>query len=248
MALVAVLWLITLLTVIAGSHVRNTRGETRLVARHVEQASARAAVNAAAQLAVMQLLASEPPVDLRVDGTVTDWSYAGLPVRIAIRNATGMIDINRAGPEVMQSLLVEIGVDRARQDEIIGALFDKHADFISVEEMRYLAGMSPGLFTDIAPFLTVWSGQSSVNLQFAPPLLLRALTGRDIEQAPGGAAAVQRRGNFHIYVDVPGEYGAMAAAEIVVRIGGSAGDAWSVLEWREGMRKPFPDDRSRWMQ
>lgn len=268
MAMVMVLWLIVLVSIIAGDHVLNTRAETRLAAHHVEQATARAVVAAGVNYAILQLLAETSDTPLHPDGTVYDWSYADRAVRYAVRDATGMIDVNHAGAESLQAVLAEIGVEPDRQDTIIGALLDwrdsddrtqlhgaEDADYaalgygwsardgalLSVEEVRYLPGMTPVLFDDLAPFLTIYSGRSDVNLEFAAPLLVRAATGREISASPTNRIATRRSGTYHIYVDVPSEGRATASAEAVVQIGGSRDRPYTLVYWRDAMRKPFPD-------
>lgn len=268
MAMVMVLWLIVLISIIAGDHLLNTRAETRLAARHVEQATARSVVTAGVNYAILQLLAEGSVNALRADGTVYQWSFAGSPVRFAVRDATGLLDVNRAGAELLQSVLAEIGVDRDRQDTIIGALLDwrdgddrtqingaedadyaalgyawnaRDGELLSVEEVRYLPGMTPALFDDLAPFLTVYSGRAGVNVEFAAPLLVRAVTGREIRADVTARSGARRSGNYHIYVDVPSEGRATASAEAVVQIGSSRDRPFTVVHWRDAMRKPFPD-------
>lgn len=272
MALVMVLWLIVLLSVIAGGHVQNTRGETRLAALHVEQARARAAINAAASFAIMQLLENGASDSYRIDGTVSNWEYDNLPVRVAVRHATGMIDINHADADLLQAILTEIGTENSRSNTIIGALLDwrdsdnnvringaedddyrmlglgwtaRDRPFISIEEVRYLRGMSAVLFDDIAPFLTVYSGLPGVDVGFAAPLLVRAITGRDPGSIRNEQISSRSAGTYHVYVDVPGNNGSIASAEFAVKIGGRMENPFSILNWRDSMRKPFPDDRAR---
>ena len=273
LALIMVLWLIVLLGVIAGGHVKNVHTETLLASRQVKSAIAYALADAGVQHAILQLLIRDPAQQWPVNGTIMKIDFNGSEIFVAVRDASGLIDLNNANTGLLNALLAAANVDVSLQQEIVGAILDwRDADnlthlhgaedadyratgrpwsardgaFSCVEELRYVLGMTQQLFDDLAPFLTVYSGQSGIDLEFAPPFLITALTGQDIEAvARYGISEPQPRrissgsGTYHIYVGVPGDDGVIASVEAVIRIASGDVRAYRVLSWREPMRSPF---------
>ena len=90
-----------------------------------------------------------------------------------------------------------------------------------MDELKYLPGMSQALYDRLSPFVTVYSGRGGLNMEYAPPALITALTGEDVqtaEQPDGNSAGGPRNGTFHIYASASGSAGTVAAIEAVVRI------------------------------
>src|SRR5512143_2122568 len=91
MILVIVLWIITLLSVMAGSFAYSMRMETRLAAYGVGQAQARALAEAGVAYAALQVLApADQPSDAQpwpVDGSEREWRFGQGQLRIAVTDA-----------------------------------------------------------------------------------------------------------------------------------------------------------------
>ena len=65
--------------------------------------------------------------------------------------------------------------------------------FETIDELKYLLGMPQQVFDRLAPLLTVYSGSSSLDLEFAPPFLVAALAGDEfIATTPARPDAHQR--------------------------------------------------------
>ncbi len=278
LALIMVLWLIALLSIIASSHARNVHTETRLAARHVEVATARALTEAGVQYAILQLLVGDQANQWPVDGTVGQINFNGSEIRIAIRDATGLIDLNSASAELLLSLVAILETDSATHQEITAAILDwrdsddllhlngaedsdyllaghawsaRDGDFSAVEELRYVMGMNQLRFNHLAPFVTVYSQQPGINLEYASPRLITALTGQDVEPAESRAMAERQTdlanrgsGTYHIYVSTAGSDGVEASAEAVVRVSTRDERPYSILYWHEPMRVRFPPAES----
>jgi len=275
LALVMVLWLVVLLGIIASGHAYNAHMETRLAAMHVRTAQARAAVETGLSYAILQLLAEDLAKPWPIDGTVRQILFDDTQIRIAIRDATGLIDLNAAGPDLLQTLTTALNVDQERQQRIVAAILDwrdtddiKHpggaeeSDYVSagypwtprdgvfssVEELRYVMGMTQQLFDEMTPFVTVYSGQAGVNLEFTAPFLINAMKGQIVMpaanrrlQKKAQTAAAGGSGTYHIYVSSTNNEGIGASAEAVIRISDNSYRPYQTLYWRDSMRTRFPD-------
>jgi len=273
MALIMVLWLVVLLGIIASGHARNVHTETRLAARHIKVATARALTEAGIQHAILALLVADQVNQTSVDGTVGQIDFNGSKIRIAIRDATGLVDLNTAGPALLTSLVATLNIDHETQQKIVAAILDWRDDddllhldgaedsdyrsaghawsardgaFSGVEELRYVIGMTQLRFNELAPFVTIYSQQSGINLEFASPYLITALTGQDVvaaePQARPGRQPDQTNngsGTYHIYASTTDTDGIEASAEAVVRLSTDDNRPYRLLYWHEPMRIQF---------
>lgn len=272
MALVLVLWLVVLLSLLATGHARNARNETHLAAAYVDNSTARALVEAGVNRAILDLLSPGDAQQWIVDGTVHSFDLNGYAIDVAIRDATGLVDLNTASSGVLTALISSVEPDDELRQRIVDAILDwrdrddlthlngaegrdyraagmawtpRDDRFTSVDELLYVMGMTRAIFDRVAPCLTVYSGRSGVNLEYAPPFLITALTGQEMEadaehsgpRAPAGSPS--RRGTFHIYVSASVGERATASAETVVRLSYDAEHPYVTLYWRETMRTPF---------
>ncbi len=275
LALVMVLWLVVLLGIIASGHAYNVHTETRLAAMHVQTAKARAAIETGLSFAILQLLANDLAIPGRIDGSVNQILFNDTQIRIAIRDATGLIDLNAAGPDLLQALTTALNVDHERQQRVVAAILDwrdaddaKHAGgaegsdylsagypwtprdgaFSSVEELRYVMGMTQQLFNEMTPFVTVYSEQSGIDLEFTAPFLITAMKEQNIASAANHqprnnsqSMAAAGSGTYHIYVSSVNNEGIGASAETVIRIVHDDERPYQMLYWRDAMRTRFPD-------
>ena len=276
LALVMVMWLVVLLSIIASGHAYNVHTETRLAAMHIQTAKARASVETGLSYAILQLLAEDATNPWPIDGTVDQILFDDTQIRIAIRDATGLIDLNAAGPDLLQTLTTALNVDQERQELIVAAILDwrdaddlKHLggaedsdyvsrgypwtprdnEFSSVEELRYVMGMTQQLFNEMAPFTTVYSEQAGINLEFAAPFLINAMNGQDVVPASSNRSLMNAQtvaatgsGTYHIYVSSTNDEGVGASAEAVIRVSDSSEKPYQVLYWRDSMRTRFPEN------
>jgi general secretion pathway protein K len=276
LALVMVLWLIMLLGIVASGHTYNVHIESRLAAANIQMAKARASVEAGLNIAILQLLTTNSTSPWPIDGTVEHFRLANTEILIAIRDATGLIDLNEASPDLFQNLLTALEFDAIQQQQIIAAILDwrdadklthldgaedsdylssglpwtpRDGDFSSVEELRYVMGITQRHFNDMAPFVTVYSEQAGINLEFAAPFLIGAMQGQEIvpaatrpsqSYAQSGIAAGS--GTYHIYISSTNSKGTGASAEAVIRVSEGSDKLYRVLYWRDSMRTQFPDD------
>lgn len=262
-ALVLVLWLMVLLTVIAASHARIIRTETRLASNQVEASKARSLAEAGAHHAIMELLVRDEAQRWPVNGSINRIRYEGSDVAIAVRDARGLIDINNVQAALLDAVLAGMGMEETRRKALVDATLDwrdkdnlKHLNgaedddyrraglqwaprdgpFSSVEEFRYVLGMTNPLFEQLAPYLTVHSGQAAVKLEFAPPWLAGVLADTLAATTPGKTTWGRGGSTFHITVRATSKGGSTASLDMVVRIAPTSDQPYTILSWRTPAR------------
>lgn len=297
LALIAVLWGLVLLSVIAVSVVTTTRTEAVLAHNLAQNAIARALAEAGIERAVLALL--EPGLGesaaadleagavpampagggLREDGTVYAWPVRGGQVLISVQDEGGRIDLNRAPDEILRGLFAAVGLDRDQGAALTDAIVDyrdtnsarrlngaedrdyraagraygaKDRPFEASDELRQVLGMTPELYAQVAPALTVYSRRRRINPATAPPLALAASAGvagepppRQSERSVAGEAFVRlgavaggqprsRIGIYRIRAEARTEAGAVFVREAVISLKGDPGRLYRVLEWKRG--------------
>lgn len=202
-ALVLVLWLVVLLTVIGASHAYNSRVETRVTLNQVDALRARALAEAGINRGIMELFSPDPSQRWRFDGREYELVFETGVVRVALRNAAGRVDLNMASEELLDALLNAVIDDAARAEALRDAILDwrdpdnlvrlngaedreyqaagrsykpRNGPFDRVDELLNVLGMDDGLYRRLEPYLTVKSGQTTVNPRFASRSLLAYLT------------------------------------------------------------------------
>jgi len=211
-ALVSVLWVLTLLALIAAAFLHTTRGEINLTYNLSENARAEALAEAGVQQAIYGLLDPDPVRAWRVDGTPYAWLYGGGQIRAAVQDEGGKIDLNRADPALLVALFAALGVSRDDAEALGDAIVDfrdpddlrhahgaedadyrregldwdaKDAPFEAVEELQQVIGVTAPLYRAAAPALTVHSRSRRPQEATAPALVAAALAGVVGEAGPG---------------------------------------------------------------
>lgn len=279
MAMVIVLWLIVLLSIIATGHARNVHSETRLAMRYIESAKARTLAESGIQRAIISLMLNNGDSQWPVNGVPQRITIDGREVSIAVRDATGLVDLNAADAGLLAALLATTGGDPLQKEKLVDAILDwrdtdnfthlhgaegadyraagldwtpRNSAFSSIDELRYVIGMTPERFMAILPYITVYSGKAGLNLNYAPPNLISMLSGQPVETADSEdptpssdrlllSRATARNGTYHIYASATGNSHVSASVEAVVNISMAAEQPYSILSWREPARFRFPE-------
>ena len=206
-ALVLVLWVIVLLTVIAGAMSMTQRNGVYMTSNIRAEREGRALVDAGINFMMLQLKVkpgNEQNALWPMDGKLRPWEFAGRTIWIGALPESGRIDLNRAPEELLLGLLVSAGLSESQAASIKDAIVDwrdrdqdpkpqgaEDSDYISagrplgardelfmsVEELQQVLGVTPDLYNKIKPALTVHSRQRKVNPFYAPPEVLKALPG-----------------------------------------------------------------------
>lgn len=203
-ALIAVLWIVMLLAVIAGSLTMLTRTELDLTRNLTLSAKAEALAEGGAYLAVNELLAPTSTL-LQLRGH-REWrveAEAG-SIDIAVSDVMGRIDLNTAEPEVLAGLFTAAGAEPETAEILADRIVDwrdsdntpqpngaeqadygdvdppivvGNAPFLAADEILRVPGMTMALWGRIADAVTVHSLRPGINPLYASPLALMALPG-----------------------------------------------------------------------
>ena len=131
---------------------------------------------------------------------------------VAVMDEAGKLDLNVVREETLQRLLRVLGVSRSRAESVArsvvawrtpgsepGASAAPRRPYRFVEELLRVPGVSRELFhgrparqedgkvafrRGLADFVTVYSGSSRINVNYAEPEVLAALPGRQLGQGP----------------------------------------------------------------
>ena len=205
MVLVIVLWIVTLLAVVAGGFAYSMRVETRLATSAVERTQARALVEAGVAYALVWQLDLEAQKQWSPNGDPHDWEFGGGRVRISVADAAGRINLNNADPQLLRQALIAVGVAEAEAENLAAAIADwrdqddqtqpggaesaeyrsagrvgpKNTSFESVEELQQVLGINRDTAQHLAGLATTETLVSGINPQLASLAVLRAVTGRD---------------------------------------------------------------------
>lgn len=208
-ALIAVLWGIAILSIMAAAFLAETRSQGTIARNLLENAKAQALADAGVYRAIAGILSIDPAIAWRADGTAYSLPLGEGIVVITIADEGGKVDLNRAQDRLLTGLLRVLGVQEDEAAALIDTIRDfadrddtrrpagaedndyvaaglgwgaKDAPFESVEELQQVLGMSRSLYDRLAPFLTVYSGRAQINPVVAPREVLLAMPGLGEEQ------------------------------------------------------------------
>jgi general secretion pathway protein K len=202
-ALILVLWVITLLAVIAGSFVYGARNTALTTGNQVAIAKARALADAGVYRGLYEL--TKPTSDgarWNADGRTHDFSLDEGEIRLVMRDETARIDLNTASDDLLKGLLLSNGLDEEQANQVLDAILDwrdadelvrpqgaerdqyeamgkpyipANMEFRTVAELQSVIGVTPDLYRKLAGALTVYSRQAGINSTIAPRQVLLAL-------------------------------------------------------------------------
>lgn len=201
-ALVGTLWLLALLTLIGLNLSASSRIELKLTANLKAAAAARHAADAGINWAQWSL--TQPgTTGWLADGSQRSLELEGLQILVTLADEQGKIDLNEAGPQLLEGLFRAVEVEEATAVALSEAILDWRDEddlrrpngaeldeylaagrdapgnraFERPEELKQVLGMDAALYQRVLPALTLLSNKAEVNPQMAPPLVLRALQG-----------------------------------------------------------------------
>ena len=206
MALVLVLWVLSILIIMAGSFALSMRRESSIVAVIKNNAKAMAIAESGIALAETMLLNPNPNKAWRAEGNIYEINASDATIRIRIFSEVGKIDINKADQTLLQNLMTFAPVDTDHQSKLVNAILDwrdaddlVHIDgaekeeyqqaglnyqpsnkpFESTEELQLILGMNKSVLSWLEPLVTVYSKQPQVTMTLASREVLQVIPGVD---------------------------------------------------------------------
>lgn len=205
-ALIAVLWAIMLLALMAQSFTSDVRTETLLTRNLMANGEARALADAAVHAAIDRLLRERSDAGRVYDGQPYRSTIGGASVETSVQDESGKIDLNSAPDALLEKLfawgglapddaraLVDAvadwrdrdtlrrlnGAERSEYRQAGRAYEPKNQAFDSIDELRLVLGVSPALFERIRDGITVHARRRGVDPRTAAPTVLATLLGDD---------------------------------------------------------------------
>ncbi len=202
-ALLLVLWVVTLLAVIAGSFVYGARNTALTTGNQVSIARARALADAGIYRGLYEL--AKPVSDgarWQADGRAHEFGLDEGTIRLVMRDETARIDLNTANDDLLKGLLLSTGLDEEQANQVLDAILDwrdadelvrpqgaerdqyeakglpyipTNSQFRTVAELQGVIGVTPDLYRKLAGALTVFSRQAGINSTIASRQVLLAL-------------------------------------------------------------------------
>lgn len=253
-ALVVVLWSLVLLSTVTASYHASARTEAKLLRQSLYRAQAQALAEAGMWIALREHQQSGQAAARRAASLERSVELDGAIIDVSIRDAAGKINLNVANAELIDALLAGADMLQAERAALVGAIVDwrdadnlraaggaededyrraglgyesKDAPFATVDELRYVRGMTPALWQRISPSLTVHGTHSRVNPAAASASLLEILAA----DADATAGAQRSRGDTFVATARATAGGITAQISATIRYARGANDPIQILAW-----------------
>lgn len=205
-ALVIVLWGVTLMSLLAASFAQNTGLAARRELHEIASAEARARLDELVAIAVIALTQPDPRQRWRADGAPHEIGLAAVSLAPAARGEvrafgeSGRIDLNHAPDILLQSLFRRAANDPGLGDRLAGWLAERTLansgrPLLSVAELAAFPGMNATLYRRLAGSVTVHNNGGKLDWHLASSKTLAAIPGLSAEQLASLLAA-QRQSRY----------------------------------------------------
>lgn len=216
-ALIVVLWVVTLLTIMASSFALTIQRETTITGALKEKAEAAALAEAGINYAILMLLNNDSEQQWQANSSLYEIEFAGRRIRMLIADESGKININHASKEQLQQLFTALGVEESGADSLSDAVFDwrdendlhllngaeqsqyeaaglnyspRNGEFKSIDELQMLLGMTTDLYRQLEGLISVYTENKDISPVTATRAVL--LTLPDVDEAMVDEYLLQR--------------------------------------------------------
>jgi general secretion pathway protein K len=199
-ALVLVLWTLGFLSLLGTLLVATARQNTQRLGNLLDAAVTQAAAEAGLQQAIFRLLDSSNQ-RWGADGTLHVIRFSAVVVEVRIEDDGGKVNPNIAPLELLQALMLQLGVERGLAASLAGSILDwrgltqgptppaakaaqyakagrdyapPSAPFESLDELSLVLGMSPDLLARLRPHLTLYT-TADPDISTGDPVVAAAL-------------------------------------------------------------------------
>ncbi|MES9854400.1 MAG: PilX N-terminal domain-containing pilus assembly protein [Candidatus Thiodiazotropha sp. L084R] len=193
-ALVLVLWLVALLTIIAASFSTQSKVESRLAGNAKDALQANLMAQSGFNRAVLELMVSDPQSRWNFNGQVYPLETERGEIKIAIRNVSGLLDLNKANRDQLNKLFILLTDDPREREALVDRLNDWRdsddlrrllgaededyraagypyitagQDLKTLEELGYVMGFDADRVNKLRPYVTLNADSAVVDFRFA---------------------------------------------------------------------------------
>jgi general secretion pathway protein K len=202
-ALILVLWILSILMLMAGSFSLTMRRESAGVMVIKANSEANAQAQAGLTIAQAMLLQEDENKRWRTDGSIIEIETEKARTRIRIQSETGKIDINSVTNTLLHQVLMHAPIEIQAQLNLENAILDwrdedentrpfgaekteyhaakrhyapRNKSFRSLEELQMVRGMTADVFEWMEPIFTVYAaGQTEIDFNLATRNVLNVL-------------------------------------------------------------------------
>jgi general secretion pathway protein K len=209
-ALLLVLWAVTLLAILLGGFVLVARTESLQSRFLLDATRARYGAEAAISRASYELRRADPLARWVPDGRPYELEFDGMKLSVEVTDESGKIDLNAADEVLLLQFFLTMGVEEPRARSLVDAIMDwrdpddlvrangaedreyeaagfdyepANFGFQIAGEVQQVLGMDYELFEKIEPHVTVYSRNPQPNAAYASPQVLQAMSGLGPEAA-----------------------------------------------------------------
>lgn len=209
LAMVIVIWVLSLLIIMAGSFALSMRRETVVVSAIKDNAEAIAVAESGVRIAAQMLWLSEQSIRWHADGSIYSVPYQDAEIRVRLFSEQGKIDINHANETLLTTMMKSTSLEEGKQQALVSAILDwrdeddlihidgaekmqyedadlnyhpANARFQQLDELQMVLGMNARVFQELEPLITIYSGQADVDKNVASKEVLQAISVEGSEQ------------------------------------------------------------------
>ncbi len=206
MAMVIVIWVLSLLTIMAGSFALTMRRETTVISATKDNAVVQAIAETGISIAEQKLFLVDESKRWRADGSIYLVDYRGAKIRVRLLSERGKIDINKANEALLTAMMASTSAELSQQQAIVSAILDwrdadelvhingaekqqyedaglkyspANKDFQLIDELQMVLGVNNEIYQQIKPLVTVYSKQAQVDLTVASKEVIQAISDLD---------------------------------------------------------------------
>lgn len=207
-AMVIVIWVLSLLTIMAGSFALTMRRETTVISAIKDNAIVLATAETGIAIAQQMLFLKDKDKQWRADGSIYPIKYQEADIRVRLISEHGKIDINKADEVLLTEMMASTAEELSKQQELVSAILDwrdpdelvringaekeqyeeaglayqpANKAFQRIDELQMVLGMSHDLYQQLKPLVTVYSETPNVDLNVASKEVILAIGKLDEE-------------------------------------------------------------------
>ena len=197
-ALLMVIWLMTLFSLIAGNFILSMRRESMISEAVITNAELNAMCESWLNIAIYMLQYPDAEQRWLANGVIYRVTKDNAEYRIRISSEAGKVDINSADKELLEAV-INAANDQKLTADLVDALIDwRDADneiqqhgaekeqyqrlglsysptnkpFASLDELQFVLGFNQTILKKLKPWITIYSGRKDLDFNLSTPALL----------------------------------------------------------------------------